>query len=135
VRDAIIQASSERARLAFIRYTLTGGVATAVHYAVLLALVEWLGVPAPWAAGVGALCGAALGYLGNRHFTFQASGASHCQAVPRFLAVALAGAALNGLIVWLGTQLLGWHYLAAQVLATLVVLGLGYRLNRSWTFA
>jgi putative flippase GtrA len=130
-----MHASHENSTVAFIRYALTGGVATAVQYAVLLTLVEWLGVPAPWAAGLGALCGAALGYLGNRHFTFQGSAASHGQAVPRFLLVALAGAALNGLIVWLGTQALGWHYLAAQVLATLVVLGLGYRLNRSWTFA
>ena len=122
-------------RMAFIRYSLTGAAATALHYAVLLALVELLGVAAALAAGIGALCGAALAYLGNRHFTFQGSGASHGQAVPRFVAVALAGAALNSLIVWLGTYAFGWHYLAAQALATLVVLALGYQLNRSWTFA
>jgi len=122
-------------RMAFIRYSLTGAAATAVHYAVLLALVELLGVPAAPAAGVGALCGAALGYLGNRHFVFKGSDAPHGQALPRFLLVALAGATLNSLIVWAGTQAFAWHYLAAQALATLVVLGLGYRLNRSWTFA
>lgn len=121
--------------MAFIRYSLTGVAATALHYAVLLALVELLAAPAAPAAGIGALCGAALAYLGNRHFTFQGSAATHQQALPRFLLVALAGAALNSLIVWAGTQALGWHYLAAQALATLVVLALGYQLNRSWTFA
>jgi putative flippase GtrA len=121
--------------VAFIRYSLTGAAATALHYAVLLALVEWLAVPAALAAGLGALCGAALAYLGNRQFTFRHSGASHGQAVPRFLLVALAGAALNSLIVWVGTVALGWHYLVAQALATLVVLAIGYRLNRTWTFA
>jgi putative flippase GtrA len=122
-------------RMAFIRYSLTGAAATALHYTVLLALVELLGVAAALAAGIGALCGATLAYLGNRHFTFQRSGVSHGQAVPRFVLVALAGAALNSLIVWIGSAILGWHYLAAQVLATLVVLAVGYQLNRSWTFA
>jgi len=121
--------------VAFIRYSLTGAAATALHYAVLLALVELLGVAAAPAAGVGALCGAALAYLANRHFTFNGSAKPHRQAVPRFVLVALAGAALNSLIVWTGTQAFAWHYLAAQALATLVVLALGYQLNRSWTFA
>ena len=40
----------------------------------------------------------------------------------------------NGL-VWGGVHLLNWHYLAAQLVATLLVLGLTFRLNRSWTFA
>ena len=122
-------------RMAFIRYSLTGAAATALHYTVLLALVELLGMAAAPAAGIGALCGAALSYLVNRRFTFQGSGASHGQAVPRFVLVALVGAALNSLIVGVGTQALGWHYLAAQALATLLVLALGYHLNRSWTFA
>ena len=121
--------------MALIRYSLTGVAATALHYAVLLALVEEWSIAAAPAAGIGALCGAALAYLGNRHFTFKGSVASHRQAVPRFVLVALAGAALNSLFVWAGTQVLDWHYLAAQVLATLVVLALGYHLNRSWTFA
>jgi putative flippase GtrA len=121
--------------VAFIRYSLTGAAATALHYTVLLVLVEMRLMPAAPAAGIGALCGAALAYLGNRHFTFRGSGARHRQAVPRFLLVALAGAALNSLIVWAVMQALAWHYLVAQALATLVVLALGYRLNRSWSFA
>jgi len=121
--------------MAFIRYSLTGAAATVVHYAVLLALVERLGVAAAPAAGIGALCGAAVAYLGSRHFTFKGSDAPHGRAVPRFVLVALAGAALNSLIVWTGTQAFAWHYLAAQALATLLVLVLGYQLNRSWTFA
>ena len=116
-------------------YTLAGGIATAVHYAVLLLLVEVLAFPAAPSAVLGALCGAAVSYLVNRLVTFPGTTVRHHQAVPRFMLVALAGALLNGAIVWAGVHLLSWHYLAAQALATILVLGLTYRLNRSWTFA
>jgi putative flippase GtrA len=55
--------------------------------------------------------------------------------LPRYLLVAAGGALANGTIVWLGTELLHWHYLAAQVLATALILVAGFALNRTWTFA
>jgi putative flippase GtrA len=119
----------------FFWYTVAGGIATAVHYAVLIALVELPGWSAAPSATLGALCGAAVSYLLNRRMTFVGSNAGHVQALPRFMAIALLGAALNGALVWLGVQQLGWHYLLAQALATVLVLGLTFRLNRLWTFA
>ncbi|WP_422014876.1 GtrA family protein [Roseateles sp.] len=119
----------------FLRYALTGGLATAAHYLVLFALVEGLHAAAPAAAMAGALCGALVAYAGNRHFTFGGSPASHRRALPRFATVALLGAALNGAIVWLGSVALGLHYLLAQVIATLTVLVIGFRLNRTWSFS
>lgn len=121
--------------MAFGRYTLTGGAATAVHYAALFILVEAAHLAAGWAAAIGATAGAFVAYLGNRFFTFTDSRARHRQALPRFLAVAALGAAVSGLMVWLGSAALGVHYLLAQVLATVVVLMTTYRLNRAWSFA
>ncbi len=121
--------------MVFFRYVLAGGIATAVHYAVLLLLVEVFAWPAAPSAACGALCGAAVSYLVNRYMTFPGTTARHQQAVPRFMLIALAGAALNGGLVWGGVHLLNWHYLAAQAVATLLVLGLSFRLNRCWTFA
>jgi putative flippase GtrA len=119
----------------FFWYTVAGGIATVVHYAVLIALVELLGFSAAPSAAFGALCGAAASYLLNRRMTFASSIAGHSQALPRFLAIALLGAGLNGALVWLGVQKFGWHYLVAQALATVLVMGLTFRLNRLWTFA
>ena len=119
----------------FFWYTVAGGIATTVHYTVLIALVEWLGVSAALSSFTGALCGAVVAYIANRHITFAGSNARHVQALPRFMAIALLGAVLNGALVWTGVHLLGWHYLIAQVLATLLVMGLTFRLNRTWTFA
>ena len=119
----------------FFWYIVAGGIATAVHYAVLIALVELFGASAAPSAAVGALCGAAVSYLLNRRMTFAGSNTRHVQALPRFMAIALLGACLNGLLVWLGVSMLGWHYLAAQALATVLVVGLTFRLNRLWTFS
>ena len=121
--------------MTFFWYTLAGGIATAVHYAVLLMGVEVFGFSAAPMASVGALCGAFVSYLVNRRLTFPNTSVRHLKALARFLLIAACGAALNGAIVWAGVFLLTWHYLAAQAVATIVVLGLTYRFNRSWTFA
>jgi putative flippase GtrA len=119
---------------AFLRYALTGGLATVLHYGLLLALVERLLWPPGLAAALGACAGALLAYAGNRRFTFAAGQRRHRAALPRFALVALAGALLNGLIVGALSRL-GLHYLLAQLLATLAVLLLGFRINKRWTFA
>lgn len=121
--------------MSFARYSFAGGFATAVHYLVLLALVQTLRIPAGIAAGLGSLCGAAVAYLGNRHFTFRASKAPHRLAAPRFMLVAGFGAAVSAGDVSLGTALSHTHYLAWQVLASGITLLLTYGLNRRWTFA
>lgn len=117
-----------------MRYGLTGAVATAFHYLVLLGLVELLSIK-PWiATGLGALCGAVVAYIGNRQFTFV-SNAPNRQALPRFFAIAALGAALNSLLMWLMTHYFNLYYFAAQVIATIIVLIVTYHLNRHWTFA
>ncbi len=106
-----------------------------MHYAVLLTFVEVFDLPAAPSAAAGALVGALMAYLINWYKTFAASATRHRQALPRFMLIAVAGAAVNGAMVWVGAEKLHWHYLVAQSAATLSVLGLTYRLNRGWTFA
>lgn len=120
--------------LLFRRYTLVGAVATMVHYLVLVTLVGRAGVQPELATAIGATCGTAAAYAGNGRFTF-ASRVPHQLALPRFGLVAATGAIANGAIVWLGTELLGLHYLVPQIFATAIVLAGGFALNRSWTFA
>jgi putative flippase GtrA len=119
--------------LALVRYTLIGAIATAVHYVVLVALVEGLNVSPSPSAMLGATCGALVAYIGNREFTF-ASSALHRIALPRFLVIAAIGAVLSGGMVWIGTVILAWYYLVAQLLATILIVFLTYQLNRLWTF-
>jgi putative flippase GtrA len=114
------------------RYSFVGAGGTALHYILLVAAVELLFVPAPIAAVLGASAGALFNYLLNFHITF-ASRRAHRDAAPRFLAVALFGALINGVIVLLGASF-GVHYVVSQIAATALVLLIGYVLNSLWTY-
>ena len=118
----------------FVRYAAIGAVATAAHYAVLALGVEALRWPAWLASGAGAVVGAQVAYAGNLLYTFAghprgALGASWT----KFQLTALAGALQGMAIVALAVRA-GWHYLAAQVAATLAGLVVTYIVNRWWTF-
>ena len=117
---------------ALLRYTGVGVLATLVHYALLTLAVEIAGWPAWLASGAGALVGAQVAFVGNRIFTF-----AHRGAIPaswlKFQLTALLGALAGMAIVALGVHI-GLHYLLAQVVATLLVLGLTFAINRRWTF-
>lgn len=117
----------------FARYVAVGVVATAAHYLVLIAGVEWGRWPAFIGSGIGAAVGAQVAFAGNRWFTFAHTGALRA-SWPRFQATALLGALLGMAIVALGVRL-GAHYVLAQVVATLTGLALTYAINRVWTFA
>ena len=117
----------------FVRYAGAGVIGTAAHYAVLVALVQGAGSGVVIASTAGAVTGAAINYLLNHRFTF-ASTESHRRALPRFAVVAVAGIAVNALVLAGMLTLVGPHYLVAQVAATLAVLVAGYLANRTWTF-
>lgn len=121
-------------RAMFHRYVLVGGIATGFHYLILLGLVELGHVAPAIAAGTGAALGALVAYAGNRRFTFSGCTQPHRVTLPRFLLLAALGAAMNGGIVWAGSEIAGWHYLASQILATLFTLIVTYTFNRFWTF-
>ena len=117
----------------FLRYSAVGAIATAAHYLVLIACVEWGHWPAFIASGAGAVVGAQVAYAGNRWFTVAHTGAVRT-SWPRFQATALLGGLLGMAIVALGVRL-GLHYVLAQVVATLLGLVLTFAINRVWTFA
>ena len=117
----------------FLRYLAVGAVATAVHYAVLIGLVEAGHVAPRFAAAAGAWIGAQVAFAGNARFTFghQAGG---LPAWWRFQVTALAGAAISFAVVAVGVRF-GVYYLLAQLLATAIAVFATYEINRRWSFA
>ncbi len=115
------------------RYALVGAIATAAHYALLTWAVEVWGWAAWPASGAGALLGAQFAFWGNRHFTFEHSGA-WWPAWGRFHVTAGAGALLGMGLVVAGVAA-GVHYLLAQALATIVVMLATFAANRRWAFS
>lgn len=117
----------------FMRFAAAGAVGTAAHYAVLVALVSAAGL-AGWVASVaGSFVGALVNYAINYFWVFD-SRPGHAHAFPRFMAVAGIGLAVNAAAMFLLTVHAGVHYLVAQVLATALVLVVGFLLNARWTF-
>lgn len=104
----------------FLRFTAVGAVATAAHYAVLLALAELAGMHPVPASVCGFIVGAIVSYSLNRIYTFQVRPA-YARGLAKFFLVVAVGALLNGAIVAFFVHA-GLHYMLAQVIATGVVL-------------
>jgi putative flippase GtrA len=117
----------------FLRYSLVGAVGTAAQYVLLVVLVQAAAVDPVLASTAGAVAGAIVNYALNHRYTFE-SRRRHHESLPRFMAIAAAGMAVNAALLAALVNGLGVHYLAAQVVATLAVLGITYLANRAWTF-
>jgi putative flippase GtrA len=116
----------------FFRFAGVGACATAVHYAVLLALLSVWHWPPLAAVSLGYAAGALSGYVLNYALTFGSS-LPHRAAAPRYVLVALGGLALNAALVRLGMAA-ALPVLAAQAAATVVVLLFNFWSNLAWTF-
>jgi len=116
----------------FVRFLLVGGLVTALHYALLILLVQVGGLGATLASSLGFAGSAIVNYLLNRRFTF-ASDTPHIAALPRFATVALIGLTLNAAVM---ASLVQLHvvYLLAQAVATVATVLWNYVLNVRWTF-
>jgi putative flippase GtrA len=117
----------------FLRYAGAGVAGTAMQYAVLIVLVQLAGLGAVAASTLGAVAGALVNYRLNHQLTF-ASDKTHGHALPRFALVAVAGIALNAIVLAAMLAFVTPHYLVAQVAATGAVLVAGFLANRTWTF-
>jgi putative flippase GtrA len=120
-------------RAPLLRYAAIGAPATLAHYAVLALAVEWAAWPAWLGSGAGALIGAQVAFFGNRALTFAHRGAV-APAWLRFHIAAVLGAIGGAAIVALAAHA-GWHYLAGQAVATVLVMLATFALNARWAFA
>lgn len=117
----------------FVTFAAVGAVGTAAHYALLSLLVEALRAPVVPATTAGFTLGAVVNYALNRRLTFG-SEVAHSRALPKFMTIAIIGAALNAGIVRAILDHSTLHYLVAQVIATTLVLVGNFVANALWTF-
>jgi putative flippase GtrA len=117
----------------FQKFVLVGGVATATQYAVLVGMVRILGANPVFASSCGYVISALLNYYLNHRLTFR-SAQSHRRALPRFAVIAAVGLLINSTLVWALSERGPLPYLAAQIIATAVVLVWNFTANRKWTF-
>ena len=127
----------------FFKFALVGAVATAVQYLILIVVVSLWGLPAPTASTLGFVASAGLNYWLNYRFTFRQAvqpaaaprpAMAHGPAVAKFAVLASVGLLIN-VALMKGLTGAGWYYVAAQLLATAVVLVWNFLGNSLWTFA
>ncbi len=110
-----------------------GVIASLVHYALLVSLVEVGGLAPVPSALCGFTAGGIVSYGLNRRHTFV-SERPHEQAVWRFALVASVAFILTYLAMRLLHETGHVPYLPAQVITTLVVMIWTFGANRLWTF-
>jgi putative flippase GtrA len=118
-----------------VRYTITGGLVTALGAAFYWVLATFLGV-APLIANLLAyLVMVSTGYVMHSRWSFRGHGDRRDpRTTLRFFLVSLVSLALNSLFVWLLTGLLGgpeWWPVLTMLFVTPVIV---FALNRQWVF-
>lgn len=117
----------------FGTYFVVGGGVTALHYGLLIALVELFRLDPVVATSVGYVVGGIASYLLHRRITY-ASDRPHGEATWRFLIVWAVGLSLTACLMTLFIHKLGQPYLAAQVMTTGLVIFWNFSAHRMWTF-
>lgn len=114
-------------------FAMVGLVATAIHYCVLILLVQHFGLSPTLSTTAGFLVSVVASYALNYSFTFN-SDKPHLEAAGKFLTVASVGLMGNAAIMHFGTAVLVWPYLLVQVGATGVILFWNFFGNYLWSF-
>lgn len=122
-----------RLHMQFTLYALVGVCATMMQYMVLISLMKLTLLHAATASSIGMVFGSFVSYYLNHRITFQ-SAKRHHEALLQFYTIAAVAMSLNALFMYIGVSLLHWHYLMAQVVATLLVLFWNFTCNKLWTF-
>jgi putative flippase GtrA len=118
----------------FSSFTVVSVIATAVHYSVLVGLVEIAGVSAVGAALAGYSTGGIISYVLNRRHVFR-SAAPHEVAGSRFALVAAAGFGLTYVFMSLLVDKAQLPYLPAQIATTCIVMIWNFAAHKMWTFS
>ena len=116
-----------------VAFAGVGLVAAAIHYGLLVGLVEGYRVDPVPATLAGYLGGGVVSYGLNRRLTYG-SDRPHAEAGWRFALVAAFGFGLTWALMALLVRRLGAPYLPAQLVTTGIVLIWSFAANKLWTF-
>lgn len=117
-----------------VRFGTVGVVTFAVFYALVFVLVEFVTLDILYATPLSYIAAVLLNYGLHHAFTFE-SATAHDYSVPRYLAVIVAGCALNQALMYFGVRVVGLHYLVVQFAAMCIIVVANYLAFHLWAFA
>jgi glycosyltransferase involved in cell wall biosynthesis/putative flippase GtrA len=118
----------------FVRFALVGAAMTLCNLALLALLVDGLGLHVLVACTVSFFVLNGLGYLLNKGFTFRLPPRPEWAEGLRYYAVMALSLAANLALMQLLVGGLGWHYLAASLVVTVLLAVLNYLGHAGFTF-
>lgn len=114
------------------QYLVGGGIAVCVHMAILIGLVELIGVVAVVASTIGLIAGVIVNYLFQYYVTFRSSSRGHRSTAWRFIAVTSFTLLLNYLMFSALESRM--HYVIAQAVTILAIFLVNFGINKAFTF-
>lgn len=118
-----------------VMYAVAMGVAFAADLATLVALVECAAIPYLGAAAVGFIVGGMVAYLLCVRFIFRYRRVQDRRLeAATFILLGLIGLAVNVGAMWLGVEVLSFHYVVAKFAASGLSFVTNYGLRRLMLF-
>ncbi len=120
----------------FFRYILNGCIATIFHYILLSFLIEFLEFHSAGIANlISSFFAINFSYVGNRYFVFRSTSEPNFKQYCKFLYLYLVISAINGSVLFIWTDYLGFDYKVGFLLALMSQVILGYFANKKSVFS
>ena len=114
-------------------FLVVGLAATATNYVAAVGAAQVWKLGSIAAAIVGYLASLAISYFGNSWLTFRRP-PLHGPQFARFMAISLAGLAVNLAVVFVGTKVLRWPFRVAEVPVVILVPAATFVMAKFWAF-
>lgn len=116
-----------------VKFGITGVMNTLVDFVVFLLLTN-IGVAIYLAQVVSYSCGMLNSYIVNRSWTFKSKGKFFSRQMIRFIVVNLLLLLLSLAMLWVFTEQLGLIKIIAKLCSTVLIMVIGFIVNRIWVF-
>lgn len=117
----------------FLKFLLTGVIATAIQYVILGMGTSFYGLSASISTGIGYGIGSVISYFMNYFFTFNST-VSHSKATFRFYIMVCIGWFLSVVLMYLLVDILNFNKWFSQIFTTGIVFTFNYLISRSFIF-